>query len=546
MITENGMDILNQNASTTYNEAYNDDQRIYYYSSYLDNIAQAVKTSGINFIGYMPWSLLDNFEWSNAYTCRFGLFYLNCNSGSYIPSLPKKSVFWFKYYISTHPYGPTPLSSTINTSCIPYNYDTKSNTPWTGGPIRGYYYWSNNFYLPPYSNVNQTNTLNCLNTLTQIQNDNYTSRPPELIDFTQSSYNINYPSLTNNAPDIINGTNFNAIFIFTQYTRYSDIAANANLSAMYLNATNYFTKNNINEYLIGICFGGGWGNGYPNNEPRHQPGAFTKSDALYHGTLESIYTAITPVGVSYSYIQDNGFTVNIVGAGNITYSTPALAATNFNVMVEGQCNCLVFDIELGDVTANEFKNLFSYIKYLYPQMIIITAISHTCAYWDPENKVTQEIIQSNLSDYICPIMYSQMFGTVTEYLSNGYLPWENFFNLLQNNSNFIKYGLNYLLPNIYTGYPFTYNGTTILDNYKNGGTNNNNPPNNYYYQSTSNELTPVIESDGGDTGNIGYFTNDTGVIDFMNATLKYFNINTNISISKSLGGFIQWNNYQST
>ena len=124
MITENGIDLLDQDANTTYNEAYDDNERIYYYSSYLENMAKAVKISGIDFIGYLPWALLDNFEWSHGYTCRFGLFYLDCNSEGTIPRLPKKSVYWFRNYISNHPFGPTTKS--YNLSCNPYTPHLKT------------------------------------------------------------------------------------------------------------------------------------------------------------------------------------------------------------------------------------------------------------------------------------------------------------------------------------------------------------------------------------------------------------------------------------
>lgn len=545
IITENGMDILGQEQTTTYDEAFNDNERIYYYSSYLENIAQAVKTSGIDFKGYLPWALLDNFEWTNAYTCRFGLYYLNCNSDStFIPRLPKKSVFWFKKYISTHPNGPT--SDIYNVSCSVYSPELQSNTFWEGGPIRGYYYWSNNFYIEPYSTVNSTSTLNCLNTITQNQTFNPSSVSLSPSELTQQTYNISFPEINNGAPDIIDGTNFNAIFIFTQYTNYNDIVSNSNLNTMYTNATTYFSNNNIDNYLLGLCFGSGWGNGYSNTEPNNQPGAFTLSSPIFQGSLESIYTAITPNGNSYTYSQSDGFNVTITGTGQITYNNPSWATTNDETMTVGQCNCMLFDIELGNITSQDFINLYSYIKQLYPQMLIITAISHTCSYWSPEDTVTQEIIQSELSDYICPIMYSQMFGTTVEYLANSNLSWSSFFSLLQQNPKFIKYGMNYILPNIYTGYPFTVDGTTILDTYINGGTNNNNPPNIYYYQSTSNNITPIVESNGNSNESLGYYTKDTGVVNFINSTSNNFNVYSNIKTSSTLGGFIQWNNFQST
>ena len=178
-------------------------------------------------------------------------------------------------------------------------------------------------------------------------------------------------------------------------------------------------------------------------------------------------------------------------------------------------------------------------------MIIIAAISHTNSYYIPN--ICSTLIQSPLIDYVAPIMYSQMFGTVNEYISNYNVPWQSFFNNLSLNPNFINYGLNYLLPNIYNGYPFTINGNKVLDLYNNGGTNTNYPPNLYYYQSTSNSQTPVTENFGGNQSNLDSINQtDTGVVSFFNNLSGIFSINTNINSSPTLGGFIQWSNYAST
>jgi beta-glucosidase len=116
IITEQGIDILGQDADSTYNDCKKDDQRYNdYYSKYLQNIALASKECGINFTGYFPWSLLDNFEWASGYECRFGLFYLDCNvlnKEGKIERKPKNSVAWFNRYIKQNPNGP---------SIAPYN-----------------------------------------------------------------------------------------------------------------------------------------------------------------------------------------------------------------------------------------------------------------------------------------------------------------------------------------------------------------------------------------------------------------------------------------
>jgi beta-glucosidase len=54
----------------------NDQRRIDFYRSYLTELAHAVR-DGADVRGYHAWSLLDNFEWAEGYTKRFGLVYVD-------------------------------------------------------------------------------------------------------------------------------------------------------------------------------------------------------------------------------------------------------------------------------------------------------------------------------------------------------------------------------------------------------------------------------------------------------------------------------------
>ncbi|HST09259.1 MAG TPA: GH1 family beta-glucosidase [Terriglobales bacterium] len=72
-ITENGCaygDAPGKNGAVT------DTRRIAYYRGYLQELAKAIQ-EGADVRGYHAWSLLDNFEWAEGYTKRFGLVYVD-------------------------------------------------------------------------------------------------------------------------------------------------------------------------------------------------------------------------------------------------------------------------------------------------------------------------------------------------------------------------------------------------------------------------------------------------------------------------------------
>lgn len=90
-ITENGVD------EASSNEIFLEDEyRIDYYNSHLQMIRNAIKR-GVNVKGFFAWSLLDNFEWRDGYTVRFGLIYVDYKNN--LKRLLKKSAKWFKKFL---------------------------------------------------------------------------------------------------------------------------------------------------------------------------------------------------------------------------------------------------------------------------------------------------------------------------------------------------------------------------------------------------------------------------------------------------------------
>ncbi|XP_069695524.1 myrosinase 1-like isoform X1 [Periplaneta americana] len=59
------------------NGELDDMNRIHYTNAYLNEMMKAIYEDGCNVFGYTVWSLLDNFEWSNGYTLKFGLYHVD-------------------------------------------------------------------------------------------------------------------------------------------------------------------------------------------------------------------------------------------------------------------------------------------------------------------------------------------------------------------------------------------------------------------------------------------------------------------------------------
>lgn len=68
-----------------------DQHRVAYYREHLDALAQAC-AEGVPVLGYFAWSLLDNFEWAQGYTKRFGLVHVDFESQI---RTPKASAHWY-------------------------------------------------------------------------------------------------------------------------------------------------------------------------------------------------------------------------------------------------------------------------------------------------------------------------------------------------------------------------------------------------------------------------------------------------------------------
>ncbi|XP_068625629.1 myrosinase 1-like [Battus philenor] len=109
VITENGW-------STTLEDGLKDDARVNYYRAALENALDALD-AGVDLKGYMAWSLMDSFEWTQGYTERFGLYEVDFEDPARTRT-PRKSAFVYKEILRTrvidHDYEPDSMIMTID------------------------------------------------------------------------------------------------------------------------------------------------------------------------------------------------------------------------------------------------------------------------------------------------------------------------------------------------------------------------------------------------------------------------------------------------
>ena len=88
MVTENGAafpDVLQETGRVE------DPRRVAYLEGHLGAVHDAI-SAGADVRAYFAWSLLDNFEWAEGYSKRFGLVHVDYET---LERHPKDSALWF-------------------------------------------------------------------------------------------------------------------------------------------------------------------------------------------------------------------------------------------------------------------------------------------------------------------------------------------------------------------------------------------------------------------------------------------------------------------
>jgi beta-glucosidase len=81
-----------------------DPERTEYLRTHIGAVSSAV-ASGAPVRGYFVWSLLDNFEWAEGFSKRFGIVYIDYPT---LERVPKDSFYWYRDFIASRRGAPKP------------------------------------------------------------------------------------------------------------------------------------------------------------------------------------------------------------------------------------------------------------------------------------------------------------------------------------------------------------------------------------------------------------------------------------------------------
>ncbi|KAH9477721.1 Beta-glucosidase 1B [Psilocybe cubensis] len=97
-VTENGF-AAKSDVTLPLPEVVHDVDRVEYYSGYTEALLQAIHEDSVPVKSYFAWSLLDNFEWADGYTTRFGVTYIDYDTQV---RYPKDSAWFLKKWFEDH------------------------------------------------------------------------------------------------------------------------------------------------------------------------------------------------------------------------------------------------------------------------------------------------------------------------------------------------------------------------------------------------------------------------------------------------------------
>ncbi|XP_018576585.1 myrosinase 1 [Anoplophora glabripennis] len=92
--------VITENGVSDRTGTLEDDHRINYIRSYMSHMLDAMYEDNIKITGYTLWSIIDNFEWTQGFNAKLGIYYINMTDPER-PRVAKKSSKYYAKVIET-------------------------------------------------------------------------------------------------------------------------------------------------------------------------------------------------------------------------------------------------------------------------------------------------------------------------------------------------------------------------------------------------------------------------------------------------------------
>ncbi|KAK3085076.1 hypothetical protein FSP39_023890 [Pinctada imbricata] len=133
IITENGM---SDNTGTL-----DDYDRVNFYKNYTNEVLKAIRIDGIDVRGFTAWSLMDNLEWFDGFSQKFGLYNVDFNDVQR-KRTPKASAKYYKRLVKRNGFLPgDEIQAKTTTSTQIEHSGSMENDPWRQLPYENDFYY---------------------------------------------------------------------------------------------------------------------------------------------------------------------------------------------------------------------------------------------------------------------------------------------------------------------------------------------------------------------------------------------------------------------
>ncbi|CAH2097424.1 unnamed protein product [Euphydryas editha] len=93
--------LVTENGCASDDAKLDDEVRVQYYKDYLEQVLLSINVDGVRVMGYTAWALMDNYEWNDGYSIKFGLHHVDFENPNRTRT-PRASADYYASVVKSH------------------------------------------------------------------------------------------------------------------------------------------------------------------------------------------------------------------------------------------------------------------------------------------------------------------------------------------------------------------------------------------------------------------------------------------------------------